>query len=273
MDDNIKFGTFRVDYIKFLVPLPVEHVKAWKDVFLAVMDADHIANGAPHTANVGSVKRAENGDYVYAFEAWGEVCANAVELPFEQWAPWLHRVDIRREADVTPEGLNESYRWLEAHCGAGRQVNQFNTPPRTKRGGRHSGGKGVQVGSHKSDFRVIIYRRTGEMGAIECNLSGDLLKDLKATAMLQHRSLLSEPAYTPWRRLISTCEVRTQVRARIATGLHLAELQDIAEGKSLRPITEEERLAEVDEHLSNLTLTGLASVYETLQLRLFPHEA
>lgn len=272
MMDNVKFGTFRVDYIKFYVPLPVEEVKKWKNVFLAVMDDAYISRGEAHTADVGSNKRADNGDYYYYFEAWGPVCANVVDLPFEQWAPWLQRVDVRREADVTEEGLNEVYRWLERNCGAGRQVNQFHTPARTKRGGRHSGGRGVQLGSHKSDFRVIIYRRTGEMGAIECNLSGDLLKDLKATATAMVKSGNQAWTNTPWRNLISSCETRCRARTDLAAGIHLEELQDMAEGKTLAPMSEEDRLSLIDEQLQNLSLTGMSAVYETLQGRLFPHE-
>lgn len=272
MEDNVKFGAFRVDYLKFKVDLPSEDIGAWKRVFLAVFDAHHISDGAPHSADVRSVKVVSQGVYQYAFEVWGPSCANVVDLPVDQWMPHLDRIDIRRECDVQPEGLDAAYSFLREHTGDRRQVNQFSTPPRTKRGGRHGGGVGVQVGSHKSDFRIIIYRKKGEQGAIEVNLSGDLLKDLKVSAGVMHKSGNYGWASTPWRNFVSTCETRCRAKVEIATGMRLEELADVASGRAIPTLTEEQRLAEVDEHLENLSLTGLSAVYETLQLKLFPHE-
>lgn len=270
--DNVKFGTFRVDYLKFKVPLPVEEVKKWKDVWLAVMDDGWIARGEKHTASVASDHRLENGDYLYSFEAWGPVCSNVVELPFDQWAKWLYRIDVRRECDVTQAGLDEAYKYLREHVGDRRQVNQFDTPERSKRSGRHGGGMGVQVGSHKSDFRIIVYKKTREPGAIEVNLSGDLLKDLKASAMSMRKTGSFGWASQPWRNLVSSCETRCRAKVEYATGMRLEELGDVASGMTVVQLSEEQRLAEIDEHLDRLTLTGMASVYETLQARLFPHE-
>lgn len=270
--DNVKIEGGRIDYLKFSVPLPVEHVKAWKDVWLAVFDADHIAEGKPHTATVGSVKRAENGNYLYAFEAWGEVCANVVELPFDQWAPWLYRIDIRKDCDVTQQGLDTLYSHLRETCGDNRNVQQFNTKPRSKRGGRNAGGIGLQVGSHKSDFRVVVYRRHGEQGAIEVNLTGDVLKDIKDAARMMRKSTEPKWQEQPWRSLMIACDMRGQRKLDLATGLPYQELHDMAEGMMAIPMTEEQRLAEVDALLDGCTLTGLHSVYEALQLRLFSHE-
>lgn len=273
MQDSVKFGSFRVDYLKFKVALPIEEVKKWKDVFLAVFDDANISRGEQHTADVASVKRTETGDYLYAFEVWGESCLNVVDLPLEQWMPHLDRVDIRRECDVTQAGLDNAYAFLRDHTGDRRQVNQFSTPPRAKRGGRHGGGIGIQVGSHKSDFRVIVYRKPSEMGAIEVNLSGDLLKDIKDTARMLRRDGNFQWAGMPWRNLISACEVRCRAKVDFACGIPLEELADLASGRAIPSLTEEQRLAEVDEHLENLTLTGLSAIYETLQMKLFPYEA
>jgi hypothetical protein len=271
--DNAKLGEdVRVDYLKFLVVLPVEEVIKWKRVWYALFDDDHIASGGPHHATVGSVKRAENGDYMYAFEAWGDVCANVVDLPFDQWAPYLHRVDIRRAVDVTQPGLDVLYSWLRENCGDNRNIQQFNTKPRSKRGGRNAGGIGLQVGSHKSDFRIVVYKRHGEVGAVEVNLAGDVLNDIKSTAMSMRKSNSQPWQDMPWRCLLLACDARGQRKAELASGIPYFGIIDMSTGKNIPEPTTEELLANVDAILDRLPLDGQHAVLETLQRRLFPYE-
>lgn len=116
------------------------------------------------------------GKRIYSYETWGEasdVWARA--LPAEKWSN-LHRLDFRIEVDVDVEKLAGLVHHVERVGKFGRNVQYFSTRERDKKEGRHAGGKGVSIGSHKSDRRLVIYRKKGERGAVELQLSGALLR-------------------------------------------------------------------------------------------------
>lgn len=116
-----------------------------------------------------------NGKRLYSYETWGEasdVWAKAIGP--DQWSN-LHRLDFRFECDVDVEKLAGLVHHVERVGKFGRNVQYFSTREREKKEGRHAGGKGVSIGSHKSDRRLVIYKKKGERGAVELQLSGGLL--------------------------------------------------------------------------------------------------
>lgn len=126
------------------------------------------------------VWKAHNAESIYTgqyktlkiFEVWGPAAQNVWDalrtLPVgTREGVKLLRVDVRQEL---PEATSITD-VANALAGAkGKNVQTFNTRPRTKKGDRDSGGQGVAVGSHKSDRRLTAYQRGKERPAMEVQL-------------------------------------------------------------------------------------------------------
>lgn len=118
------------------------------------------------------------GKRIYSFETWGAFS--------EEWAQtvrdaiWfkVQRLDFRIECELDPTTFAGFAGYVEKNGKYARNVNTFATREREKKEGRHAGGKGVSVGSHKSDRRLVVYKRKGEPGAIELQVSGNVLAQM-----------------------------------------------------------------------------------------------
>lgn len=122
---------------------------------------------------------------LYTFETWGEFSDKFAQVAGSaRWVD-LHRLDLRIEIPVNVEALLGLAGYVEQNGKFGRNVQYFSTREREKKEGRHAGGRGVSIGSHKSDRRLVVYKRKGEKGAIELQLSGKLLRNLVGHAKEQ----------------------------------------------------------------------------------------
>lgn len=122
---------------------------------------------------------------LYTFETWGEFSDKFARVAGARKWVELHRLDIRIEMPVDVDKLLGLAGYVEKNGKFGRNVQYFSTREREKKEGRHAGGCGVSIGSHKSDRRLVIYKRKNEKGAIELQLSGKLLRNLTGIAREQ----------------------------------------------------------------------------------------
>lgn len=270
--DNVKFGDFRVDYIKCTRSIHTETAVKLRKLWDETFDQEHIYDGKAHQAKVQSVRSEGEGKYLYTFEAWGPTCANCVELDLQEWAPFIERVDIRYTCPVTARGLDTLYQVFTKSNSAHRNIQRFDTRPRTKERGRNAGGIGLALGSHKSDFRIVIYKRPSEPGALEFNLAGPQLDNAKRVASLMLAKTNDRWNDAPWRNFILMVAARGLVQCEKASGLKLAEIQQFAEGYMAEEDIAEDRVAQADALMGSMTLEEIARIHEMAQKRLFPHE-
>lgn len=147
------------------------------------------AEQVAHEANVESKYNSRclgvddaGGLRLYSFEVWGELAEHWAQAcsPVE-WNK-LQRLDYRIACELDPRNFAGFANYVGNSGKYGRNINTFKTREREKSEGRHAGGQGVSVGSHKSDRRLVVYKRKGESGAIELQLSGATLRKLVAAA-------------------------------------------------------------------------------------------
>lgn len=122
------------------------------------------------------------GKRLYSFETWGRFSEAWAQTVNPAEYDNLQRLDYRIEADIDTSKLPGFAHHVESNGRFGRNVSTFSSREREKKEGRHAGGKGCSIGSHKSDRRLVIYRRKGESGAIELQLSGQTLRRMVQAA-------------------------------------------------------------------------------------------
>lgn len=134
------------------------------------------------------------GTRTYELDTYGAGADVVLRSLPPEWYDYVSRLDYRITTEVDTDRLFEFARHIERFGRYGRNVQYFNTRPRKKTEGRHAGGKGVAVGSHKSDQRVVVYRKPEEQGAIEMHITGKALRSTIETA----KALVAKGASFEW---------------------------------------------------------------------------
>lgn len=152
--------------------------------FFEVVSATY--EDCPISAHLHALGADDNGNRMYMVETWGKFAHMVLrELPHE-WYTFIARVDWRISVDVNVNRLKFLYAYIEANQKRARNLQLFDTRPRTKKQGRNAGGKGLAVGSHKSEARLSVYQKTGERGAIELQVKGAKLQQCITDAKRLH---------------------------------------------------------------------------------------
>jgi hypothetical protein len=114
-----------------------------------------------------------------AIDIWGE-CAGVLELlPYHIWEAFLQRVDVRAvQWEVSEEAILHTGQRMQRTI-ASRNIEVFSSKPASKRLGRDRGGKGFRIGSRKSDWCIVMYKRTSEPAAVEYRLTGQGLRNAR----------------------------------------------------------------------------------------------
>lgn len=151
---------------------------------------------------------------LYSFETWGKL--SDVMARYADDREWAHlqRLDYQIPCDIDDEKIHGLYEHLRKNKARGRNVTSFDTRPREKSQGRHAGGHGVALGSHKSDKRLSISKRKGESGYIELQLSGKLLRTLVGEALQKVRT--SQTGETMYQVMSQMCQAALEKMAREA---------------------------------------------------------
>lgn len=115
---------------------------------------------------------------VYGVSTWGPGADDFLQLLPTEYHANISRVDFRLEAEISTTNFTAIENRINEFNPRKRNVRKYSTRKRQKEFGRDSGGIGLAFGSHKSDVRLTMYKRTGDSGAIEIQLSGKRLANI-----------------------------------------------------------------------------------------------
>ena len=173
----------RIDWISLMVSSHHDHAQQWYAEAMTHWLAEeqragrHLRGGWKPQAQFNTSTKERQ----YYVEIWGEMAHKWLMMNY--WRiPGLivTRLDVRYTLESATEQGLASFVAAAASMDKGRRnVQTFNSKSRVKKStARNSGGRGLAIGSHKSDKRVSLYKRAGEPVAIECQLQGDFLSKL-----------------------------------------------------------------------------------------------
>lgn len=120
----------------------------------------------------------ESGQRIYGVSTWGPGADDFLQLLPTEYHRYISRVDFRIETEVSPTGLSSIEQRINEFNPRKRNVRKYTTRKREKEFGRDAGGVGLAFGSHKSDIRLTMYKRAGESGSVEIQLSGKRLSNV-----------------------------------------------------------------------------------------------
>jgi len=138
-----------------------------------------------------------SGKRRYVFECWGET-ARYVSCLGEYWLRRATRLDVKTSmlSWIDQDVDNLAARWKIVDKS--RNVQTFQSRSRTKRDGRSAGGRGIALGSHKSDLRISVYKRPKDCYRLEVQASGRLLRRLVAEALEEWFQTRDAPTPVLW---------------------------------------------------------------------------
>lgn len=204
--------TYRPDYAKFVFRVPSG---TWHQFSERFHEASH--KRKYNTEWLKSHKMScwygdsVNGTETWSVDIWGE-WSGIVDLLPDSFFPFLRRFDARAIVwDATEDTVIQIGQHLQSHVSS-HNVTVYSTKPSTKRLGRDRGGKGFAIGSHKSDLRVTVYKRSGEPAAQEFQCSGQMLKS--SVELIWEGYQGREKTISLWRALMA--RVQSQGEARVA---------------------------------------------------------
>lgn len=177
--DKVDFK-FLLDYDEFAI-----HNKYLSELFETIKEDNGIGGGL-RVGCFGVEK--ESGKRRYIVSTWGHACDYLLQQLPTEYEGNVSRVDFRIESEIVPENISRIKAMIEEHNPKGRNVQDFSTRKREKEYGRNAGGKGLAFGSHKSDVRLTAYKRNGEVGAIEIQVSGAKLQGITSIATAMTRA-------------------------------------------------------------------------------------
>lgn len=174
---------FRADYAKFILEMESDRFNQYYQALCAISHTRKYHGDFLKSHKVTRLWADGRGMETWSIEIWGEWAGLVTSLASPTWLLSLRRFDVRAIAwDTNEETIVNLGQHLQRHVTT-YNVNVYSTRPGTKRQGRDRGGKGFAIGSHKSDLRITVYKRTGEPGAIEAQCSGSMLRRLVSNSI------------------------------------------------------------------------------------------
>ena len=164
----------RFDYVKLIFKVDAEMMQ--DDITPKVRSL--LQNAKRHVPDCKDTWRehvigAALNQRAYCFDVWGDLADYFLaELPASMWGN-IYRADLRLTDDeITESRIQALQGYVMALPPKNISYNTFTTPGATKTDKRDVGGKGIRVGSRKSDHHLVVYKRRGGPGCIEYRLQG-----------------------------------------------------------------------------------------------------
>lgn len=169
----VGYSSYRIDYLKLHIVADFDYYQTHVATEVRAVDA-HLATLDGHAeSRTTALGHLEGGRRGYIVEWYGEAAEYAITALPERMLSNVTRVDFRTTlVDVDDQGIDLLADYLRRSARGDRNLTQYDTRKRTKKNGRHAGGKGVALGSHKSQQRLTWYKRTGEPAALELQVQG-----------------------------------------------------------------------------------------------------
>jgi len=209
---------FRPDYAKFVLEMEPDRFHQYYEALCAMSHTRKYHGEFLKSHKIQRLWGNPDGLETWTIEIWGEWAGLVSALTSPTWILALKRFDVRAIAwDTNEDTIVNLGQHLQRHVSS-YNVNVYSTRPGSKRQGRDRGGKGFAIGSHKSDLRVTVYKRTGEPGAVEAQCSGAMLRRLVRNSIAVVP--LSSDCSETWQELSD--QIITLARARFNRVLELA---------------------------------------------------
>lgn len=263
-NDGIRF-----DYVKATWALEYDRAQELGQEWYGVFGTEQADGSGRKAANVRSVGNRPGGKFLYVFEAWGVAAQQVYNLSFTRWQSHLERIDIRANEQVTRAGIDYLYAHLREHKAGNKNIHLFDSKANSKRNGRSTGGYGIAIGSHKSDLRTSFYVRGTEYGACEFQTQGKKLRDRIDIANIMYGKGETPDNEKAWTSLKYSIYANGWTDTRTVFGLDQQQIIDMAKGIQMPNDTTERKLELIDKLIDQLDKDGLASVLESVQMRLF----
>lgn len=125
----------------------------------------------------------------YALDVWGELADYfLLQMPVGWW-DLVYRLDLRySDPAITKSAVAGIGAFFTTKEPGPTGINTFNTPGARKNNKRDVGGRGIRIGSRKSDKHAVLYKRASEQGAFEFRVQGKYAKRLAQTALVNTTS-------------------------------------------------------------------------------------
>lgn len=214
----------RCDKVTLSMEMEYDRFTTWLEAFRATCEDIADRNGTP--VNLSSRCRAHDagtGLRLYEVDTWGKFSdALLRELP-ENYHRFLARLDYHVTTPVNERNLPRVDLFYRNHGRGGYNANLFSTREREKKEGRHGGGQGWALGSHKSDQRLVVYKKKAEIGTVELNVSG---RSLKTMVDMCH-SLVAKGAFsTFYDAAMASMAIKMDMQVKKVGFASLAQLAD-----------------------------------------------
>ncbi len=215
----------RIDYSKFV--LTVE-----QDLFahLYAHWLDTLAGDVP-LALVKGLKMTclgerAPGKRMYILEAWGETAYKTRNLEWSTWSHHLRRLDVRMELRyASQESVKAVYEHLLQQTQR-QNLSWFSSRPRSKRGGGATGGEGFALGSHKSDVRLVVYKKPNQPWVCESQVTDNVLQRLVSSASSAYDGT-PEGSQMAWSILVGSVSTIGRQRASKFWPSHVEFFRDL----------------------------------------------
>lgn len=214
----------RCDKVTLSMEMEYDRFATWFSSFKE--QCEQIADQYATPVNLSFRCRAHDvssGLRLYEVDTWGRFSdALLKELP-ENYHRFLARLDYRVETKVNEANLPRVDLFYRNHGKGGYNANLFSSRERDKKEGRHGGGQGWALGSHKSDQRLVVYKKKSELGAVELNVTG---RSLKTMVDMCH-SLMAKGAFSSfYDAAMASMAIKMDMQVRKVGFASLTQLAD-----------------------------------------------
>jgi hypothetical protein len=187
------------DYVKFIVVaepdlFTTSYLEEWYETFGAEEENGRKRWRLTCLGQAGIDKRK------YALEIWGDPAQQVCNLSWAKWHKWLQRYDFAETFSLGDVDAIDALYELSRQAGMRHNVNRYSSRKRTKKTGRSGGGEGVAFGSHRSDFRLSIYKRHDEPLKWEVQMAGGRLGRL-VQKTIRYLEIMGVDTIEPWSSL------------------------------------------------------------------------
>ncbi len=262
-------GTYRCDKVTFLFKMEPDRFESWFIHLQEVMETAADEFKTPihfNTRVLGADTTA--GTRFYEVDTYGAASDYLLaRLPLS-YLQFISRLDLRLETDIAADRITPLVAYAERNQRGNRNISKYATRERAKTKGRHAGGVGMSVGSHKSDQRLAVYKKKGERGAIEIQVSGKALDSV----IKQARATVAEgKGANVYDEIIAGLAARLQVLSQTIGFAGLSQLvafvaDEPTSGESEASLQQAAR--EVADHLQGLSQKERRALVQSLGVRL-----
>lgn len=256
----------RYDYAKFVIVTEHDRIEEWHMEARVAMEALSLETGRDYSFRFTAQGQVDGLLRRYTIEFQGPAAQAVRWLDFDKWSKVVTRLDVRIPMEQTEKGLRAFRDFLDVHGTGNRRHGFSDGRVRKKTGKRDSGGKMIYIGSHRSDYRCIIYVRGSEDPAIEWLFEGPRVMDGAATIRMM-RDANHEPYKSdPWGALCTHLWGRGEQELGKDIGMGSIQVAGILRGDYMPDDVVSSILARMEEQFQSLPRSAQLSLLEAIEL-------